>query len=142
MQPNMIIAGDNIIIRWKWDNTQILLIKRLKDPFRDCWAFPAGRVESDETIKTWALRELREETGIVLHDTEFFWIYDDPERDPRGRTVSVMFFSRIPDDTEFQAADDAKECEWFNIHKLPRLAFDHEKVIRDFIQFLRKKWQI
>ena len=97
------------------------------------WAFPAGLVETNETIKHGALRELQEETGIVLENVEFFWIYDNPTRDPRGRCVSVMYHAEVPGDISFKAADDAKECAWFPIHQLPPMAFDHEQVITDFI---------
>ncbi len=133
MLANTILAADNIITRWQWVNQEILLIKRLNDPFRDHWAFPAGKVDIDETIKDGALRELREETGIILEDITFFWIYDNPTRDPRGRTVSVMYYAQVPDDISFEAADDAKECAWFPIHDLPQMAFDHKQVIKDFI---------
>ena len=138
MLANTILAADNIITRWSWINQEILLIKRWHDPFKDLWAFPAGKVDTDETIKHGALRELREETGIVLEDVEFFWIYDNPTRDPRGRTVSVMYSAQVPDNISFQAADDAKECAWFPIHDLPQMAFDHEQVVKDFIE---KNWQ-
>ncbi|MBP7822826.1 NUDIX hydrolase [Candidatus Gracilibacteria bacterium] len=134
MLANTILAADNIITRGSGANQEILLIKRGHDPFRDMWAFPAGKVDTDETIKHGALRELREETGIVLENVEFFGIYDNPTRDPRGRTVSVMYSAQVPDDISFQAADDAKECAWFPIHDLPPMAFDHEQVIKDFIE--------
>ncbi len=45
-----------------------------------------------------------------------------------------MYHAQVPDNISFQAADDAKECAWFSIHDLPQMAFDHEQVIRDFIE--------
>ncbi len=134
MLENTILAADNIITRWEWIHQEILLIKRLNDPYKNHWAFPAGKVNTDETIKQGALRELQEETGIILEHVEFFWIYDNPTRDPRGRTVSVMYSARVPADISFQAADDGKECAWFPIRNLPKMAFDHEQVIQDFIK--------
>jgi ADP-ribose pyrophosphatase YjhB (NUDIX family) len=43
----------------------VLLIQRKNEPYKNCWAFPGGFMEIDETIEQCAVRELREETGFV-----------------------------------------------------------------------------
>ena len=110
---------------------ELLLIKRGKEPFKDMWAFPGGRIESNERIEDGAYRELQEETNIsniILHQID---IADEVNRDPRGRTISIIYYGKI-NEKEAQYAksgDDAKELQWFLINNLPELAFDHKEII-------------
>lgn len=111
---------------------RILLIERKNPPFQGSWAFPGGFVDPDETLEQAACRELKEETGLEVHDLEQFKTFSDPNRDPRGRTISTVFFSKIDvsmvDKTV--AGDDASNAEWFLLEKLPKLAFDHKIIIQ------------
>ncbi|CAM9429719.1 unnamed protein product [Chrysoparadoxa australica] len=110
---------------------QILLIKRGNEPYKGCWALPGGFVDEGETLEAAAARELQEEasvTGCTLVQTG---AYGDPGRDPRGHTVSVAYMAFVPDshDVGVKAADDAAEADWFHLSQLPKLAFDHDKII-------------
>ncbi|WP_134088458.1 NUDIX hydrolase [Olivibacter sp. XZL3] len=109
----------------------ILLIKRKQEPFKDQWAFPGGFVDIDEKIDAAAFRELEEETGITNLNLERLGIYDDPDRDPRGRTISIAYIGILDEQRGAIASDDALEAEWFAIDKLPHLAFDHQKIMMD-----------
>lgn len=115
------------------ERTNVLLIKRKNDPYKNHWALPGGFVEPNETGKQAAVRELNEETGLIV--TEPFLhsvsIYDNPNRDPRGWTISQLFTMQLPlyDFDQLKAGDDAAELKWFLVDKLPRLAFDHEDMI-------------
>lgn len=118
----------------------LLLIERKNEPFKGCFAFPGGFVEEDETLEWAAARELREETGIRLKDygltPQFFRPYSDPERDPRGRTVTMVYHALLECDTlpEVSAQDDAAEATWFNLEQLPQLAFDHGRILGEFLE--------
>ena len=48
------------------EGLSVLLIERGGEPYKGCWAFPGGFLEMDETVEEGAVRELREETGLVL----------------------------------------------------------------------------
>jgi 8-oxo-dGTP diphosphatase len=110
---------------------EVLLIKRKNEPFKDCWAFPGGFLDMNETLSECASRELKEETGLTVPSKElsFVTMLDDVERDPRGRVLSAVFACLLREDVTVQASDDAKEVAWFPVDDLPRLAFDHGKVI-------------
>lgn len=110
---------------------EVLLIKRKNEPFKDCWAFPGGFLDMNETLSECASRELKEETGLTVPSKElsFVTMLDDVERDPRGRVLSAVFACLLREDVTVQASDDAKEVAWFPVDVLPRLAFDHGKVI-------------
>ena len=84
----------------------------------------------DETLEQCAGRELQEETGLTdIHLTQV-QAFSGLDRDPRGRTISILF-SGFADYNEVQprAGDDAKNVRWFPIGDLPHLAFDHQLII-------------
>ena len=109
---------------------RVLLIQRKHDPFAECWALPGGFVEQNEALVDAARRELLEETGAVVEDLEPLYTAGDPNRDPRGWTVSVVFLARVnAKKLKPRAADDAKAVKWFRLDDLPELAFDHAMIL-------------
>lgn len=125
------MTADNIVFCFDGTHLNVLLIKRKNEPFKDCWAFPGGFLDENETLEEAARRELKEETGLSPKEFTEVGSFSDPDRDPRGRTISVAFSSVVrPSQMGAVAGDDAKETRWFNIHEMPRLAFDHEKIYR------------
>jgi 8-oxo-dGTP diphosphatase len=118
----------------------ILLIKRGDPPFKDMWALPGGFIEYSEEILTAAERELFEETNLKNISLMQFQTFGRPSRDPRGRTISVVFVGVANFEIlQPKAGDDAKETEWFSINALPSLAFDHSEIISGAVDFLRQK---
>ncbi len=118
--------------------TEALFIKRLNEPYKDCWALPGGFMEPNETLEEAAVRELMEETNIELAPQElhFSSFYDTVDRDPRNRVISFSFYKIITEKDMFKisdvkAKDDAKEFAWFNVFELPPLAFDHFEILQD-----------
>jgi len=128
------VTVDNVVTRKNDGLTEILLIKRLNDPFKDFWALPGGFVDENEDLETAAKRELLEETSIRVFKVSQIGAYGTPNRDPRSHVVSIAFFSEIDNLAVAIAADDAKEVKWFNIDILPPTAFDHSIIIRDAIE--------
>jgi 8-oxo-dGTP diphosphatase len=127
--PRPSLTVDIAVFKEKEEDHEILLIKRKNEPFEGMWALPGGFVDMDETVETAASRELFEETNLSGIHLEQFHVFSELDRDPRGRTVSVVFKGFIKDDQEARANDDAKEVRWFDVNKLPELAFDHRKII-------------
>ena len=122
------VAVDAIIL----SNKKILFIKRKNAPFRDKYALPGGFVEYGEETESAIIREIKEETGITASKPQLMGIYSNPERDPRGHTISIVYlFSKI--DGKIKAGDDASTVNWFSLNELPELAFDHKKIINDII---------
>jgi len=132
--PTIFVTVDNVVIRKIDDTKEILLIKRLNEPFKDNWALPGGFVDKGEDLETAAKRELFEETNIRVFQVKQIGAYGNPNRDPRSHTISVAYYSEIDRLAVAVAADDAKEVQWFNIHMLPLLAFDHLDIIQDSIE--------
>lgn len=121
----------------------VLLIKRGRPPFRDMWAIPGGFLDvdtkknPDPSLEFAALRELREETGIVNIPVHQLASYGDINRDPRMRVITVAYFATVPSDRikneVVKAGDDAKETMWADIKKLPSMAFDHKKILKELL---------
>lgn len=114
----------------------VLLIQRANDPYQNTWAFPGGFVDIDEDIELAAYRELKEETGFVGFGLNQFKTYGAVNRDPRGRTVSVVYTVTIDSENlpSVKGDDDAKQAKWISIKQLPTLAFDHDVIMSDLLK--------
>ncbi len=129
------VTADGIVVR----ENQLLLIKRRKDPFRGGYALPGGFLNyGTETLEQCAAREVLEETGLRTSIVELVGVYSDPARDPRGHFVTAAFHLR-PTGGTLKAGDDASSAEWFSLDKLPKLAFDHGKIIQDFLAMRKSR---
>ncbi len=128
MHRNPALTVDGILI----EDGNILLVKRRNPPFQGKWALPGGFVEYGERTEAAVVREVQEETGLKTEIVGLVGVYSDPERDPRGHTVSVVYvLRRIGGKTK--GGDDAAEARFFPLDELPELAFDHAEIIDDAI---------
>jgi 8-oxo-dGTP diphosphatase len=128
--PRPAITVDILISRVHIDKKEILLIQRKNKPFRDKWALPGGFVNYNELLKDAAIRELSEETGLKIQDIEQFHVFDRPGRDPRERTITVVFTGTVSEyNSSIKPSSDAKDARWFPLESLPELAFDHVEIV-------------
>lgn len=118
---------------------RVLLVERGGEPYAGRLALPGGFVDVDEDLETSARRELEEETGLrvdgPLHQ---LGAYGRPDRDPRGRTVTVVFWAALDHEPAVAGGDDAASAGWFALTgaggvlaEPDRLAFDHAEVLHD-----------
>lgn len=102
-------------------NMHLLLIQRGNHPFLGSWALPGGFVNPRETADQAAVRELAEETGVEGLKLERVGLYSDPDRDPRGWTVSEAFVAVDDEGRILHAGDDAAKAAWFAVEERERL---------------------
>ena len=137
--PRPAVTADCVVITREAE-PKVLLIQRGFNPFKGCWAFPGGFMNMDETTEQCAIRELEEETGLKVDTIHQIGAYSKVDRDPRGRTITVAYIAIIDSPQEVQGRDDAAKAEWFPISDLPELAFDHEEIMSDAINFYAIKY--
>jgi len=127
--PRPAVTVDAILISNRYS---VLLIERGREPFKGKWALPGGFIDMDEPLDVACRRELLEETGLSVGELKQFKAYGGVERDPRHRTISVLFYSFLDEELIPHAGDDAAKAQWFGIDQLPELAFDHRLILDEF----------
>ncbi|MFC6161469.1 NUDIX hydrolase [Kribbella jiaozuonensis] len=137
------LAADLVILTVRDGRLQVLLIRRGIPPYQGRWALPGGFVRPDEDLETTARRELAEETGLSsdrIH-LEQVATYGAPDRDPRGRVVSVAYLALVPDLPAPVAGSDAASAQWVEVAEVDagRLAFDHHRILADGVERARAK---
>ena len=130
--PRPAVTADCVVITNE-SEPKVLLIERGFDPFKGCWAIPGGFLNMDETTEQCAIRELEEETGLVIKNIRQIGAYSKVDRDPRGRSITVAYLAVIDSPCEVKGQDDAAKAQWFPLNALPELAFDHDEIMKDAI---------
>jgi len=125
------VTTDVVIFTVREQCLKLLLIKRAGKPFKGKWALPGGFVAMDESLDDGARRELEEETGVSGVYLEQLYTLGKPDRDPRERVITVVYYALIPSDKlQLRAATDAEAVGWFGMDELPALAFDHDEIVK------------
>lgn len=106
--PPIFVTADAVVIQ----SGHVLVVEREALPGKGLWALPGGFVNQHERIRTAAVRELIEETGIRLSTgkqaaevTEKMLrgsiraekVFDAPYRSARGRTITTAYLFRLDD---------------------------------------------
>ena len=134
------LATDCVIFGFDGGELKLLLIERKKEPFKNKWSLPGGFVFMDETTEECAKRILSEKAGIKNVFVEQLYTFSELDRDPRERIVSVSYFALLnKQQYEVIAGRDTLKAEWFELSKLPKLAFDHNKILKMAFQRLKGK---
>lgn len=106
------------------ESDRVVLVKRAHPPIQGQWSIPGGVLEVGEMVREAAIREAREETGLIVEPGDLLGVYDRILRDPEHRVqyhyVLIDFLCRRVGG-ELQAASDAAEVRWFKREELPAL---------------------
>jgi 8-oxo-dGTP diphosphatase len=123
MRPTTV---DAVIIK----KSRILLVKRRFEPYKGFWVVPGGFVEEGETVEQAARREAFEETGLKVKLVKFVGVYSDPKRDTKRGTIAVAFIAK-PLSGKIGGDSEVEDVRWFRLDELPKLGFDHRKIVDD-----------
>ncbi len=134
------VTVDLVILTIREATLQVLVVERDNEPFRGRWALPGGFMRTYEDAYTAAKRELAEETGISgdgLYLAQFN-AYSSPDRDPRGRAVSIAHLAITPDLPVPVSGSDARSASWTPLDEIRgTLAFDHDVILDDAVERAR-----
>jgi 8-oxo-dGTP diphosphatase len=134
--PRPAVTADCVVIANE-TVPRVLFVLRGIEPFKDSWAFPGGFMNMDETTEQCAIRELEEETGLQITELHQIGAYSKVDRDPRGRTITVAYLAIIDEPIAVTGLDDAAKAQWFPVDLLPPLAFDHDEIMKDAINYFK-----
>ena len=143
--PKPAVTVDVVLFTVMDAKLNVLLIRRGRDPFAGQWALPGGFVDMGESLDSAAMRELEEETGIRNVYLEQLYTFGAPNRDPRDRVITVAYYALVdptqikPKLTAQGEAEQIEEVRWVQMGDMPRLAFDHDEIVRYAIKRLRYK---
>ena len=152
------IAVDVVLFTIRDGLLKLLLVKRRLTPYRGAWALPGGIVGPEESVDQAALRELQEKTAIDNIYLEQLYTFGEPNRDPRGRVITVAYYALV-NWQQFQlktrqrgasalerlerepqlAGRAVSDVDWFPVKRLPELAFDHRRIVDYALERLRNK---
>lgn len=149
---NQVICTIDVVLLTLQDNTlKVALFKREREPFQAMLALPGGYIHANEDIdaKRAALRVLRSKTGIIPPYLEQLATFSGPQRDPRGWSISIIYYALVSYPVITEAALHAQatiggavpEVHLVNINTLPQLPFDHADIIKTAVERLRSKSQ-
>src|ERR1700756_835030 len=131
--PEVPMVGVGAIII---EDARVVLVKRAHPPLQAEWSIPGGVLEVGELVREAAIREAREETGLIVEPGELLGVFDRVLRNPEKRVqyhyVLIDFLCRRVAG-ELAAASDAAEVRWFGQGELPGL-----KLAEDTLEVIRK----
>jgi len=138
-QTKCLVALDSIIFGFDGDELKLLLVKRGVEPYDGTWSLMGGWLKPDEDLETASSRILNELTGLRDIYLEQLYVFGSPDRDPVERTVSISYFALINVADYDDVISHTFEAQWFSMHELPTLLFDHAGMLQLAIERLRYK---
>src|SRR3989339_1265417 len=128
---NIKVAVDAAIFSVKNEELVVLLIQMKKKPFQEMWAIPGGLLEEEETSLSAAERILSTQTGVSHVFLEQLMTFDNVDRDPVGRVISIAHYALLPDlPSELKTTEKYNDVRWWPVKKLPPLAYDHKQIVK------------
>lgn len=121
--------------------TKVLLIKRKNNPYKDYWALVGGALYNDELLIDGMKREIKEKIGINNIYVEQFGLFDKIDRSPLKRMIAVGYIGIVDKDKLEILKDTLKtsDSDWYPIDMIPTLAYDHNIILNEAIDVLKKR---
>jgi 8-oxo-dGTP diphosphatase len=119
---------------------KVLLLRKRTEPYRGYWVLPGNFLKTDEELETGIKNAVYEKIGYKNIPFEQHQAYSKLDRHISGRIIAFNFISLLDGKSvEIKRESREYETEWFDIHSIPKMAFDHADIVNDSISALRKK---
>lgn len=137
---NPSLAIDLVVFGYHNGQLSVLLLNRNEAPFKDQWTLPGAFLQMEETFSETCSRVLQTKLGMDELYLEQLYSFDAPDRDPRGRVISIAHFALVnPDKFRIAAGSMANDVQWFDVRNMPGLGFDHTLIFGKALQRLQSK---
>ena len=141
-QQRIKMAVDTCIFTIKKGKLHVLLIQMKKAPYADMWALPGGLIKITERLYESALRLLKEETNVTNAFLEQLHTFSTLSRDKNGRVISTAYMALIPSEQQkLKTAERYNDVKWMEVKKVPKLAYDHNVILKRALKRLKIKLQ-
>ncbi len=131
------VALDCIIFGFDQEKLKLLLIKRDFEPEKGKWSLMGGFLKVNESVDSAAIRILQSLTGLSHVYMDQLSCFGDVDRDPVERTISIAHYALINIQEHNHEISKDYGAKWFDIENIPKLIFDHRKMVDEAITRLR-----
>ncbi|KXK26304.1 MAG: ADP-ribose pyrophosphatase [Bacteroidetes bacterium OLB12] len=143
VHPDSIIEAlsiDCVIFGFKDGRLDILLVKHAEGISAGKWALPGGWITYGESVDDAAKRLLKSLTGISDIYLEQLKAFGDPNRYPLKRVVTVAYYALVNEESySLIPGFTASDAQWFNVHEVPELIYDHNQILEFGYNHLKHK---
>lgn len=133
------ISVDCVIFGYEHDQLKVLLFKRIIEPSKGEWSLIGGWLQEDESAETAAMRVLQFITGLSDIYLEQVHAFSEPERDPGGNVLTIVFNALIRVEKYSNQLIEEFGAKWFTLDEVPPLIFDHDEMLKIAYEKLRLK---
>jgi 8-oxo-dGTP diphosphatase len=138
----VLMAVDCIIFGFDSDGLKILLIKRDFEPEKGKLSLIGGFLKKEEVLNSAAIRILNSYTGLQDIYMEQLYAFSEVDRDPVERTISVAYYALINIENHNEELIQNYHAQWYSVSNVPKLIFDHDKMVVHAIRRLRYRTSI
>ena len=135
----MYVATDCIIFGFDEGKLKLLIFKRRVEPLKNSWSLIGSFVKLNEDVAQAAKRVLKEITGLGNVFMEELKSYGKAERDPGYRSISIGQYALIRLDDYDKKLVQKHGAHWYEIDKVPTLVLDHNQMVEDALERLKRK---
>ena len=134
------LSIDCLIFGWRNENLEVLLVKHGEGISKGKWALPGGWIRFNESIDEATNRLLSDLTGISNLYLEQFRTYGDVGRYPTKRVITIAYLALVkPENFNIRPGFTASDAQWFDLHKIPDLPYDHNRILSEGLKHLKFK---
>ncbi len=120
---------------------KVFLIKRKNQPFKDKWILVGGACYNNEDVDSAMKREMYEKAGLKNINYRMFNVYSKPDRSPVCRMIAIAYIGVIDSSRVkfLKETTKTQDADWFLIDRIPNLGYDHQEILEDAIEYLKKQ---
>lgn len=119
---------------------KILLVKKKTEPYKGYWILPSGIIAKDKTLEETLDEAISSQVGLDHLTYEQSSVFSDIDRVPGKRVIGISTLSIVDEITVLTHQTETNyEYSWFAIDNLPKMGYDHIKVVDKSVAILRQK---